>query len=119
MNMKNYQQKNNFIVGGTLFVIGSVLFWSVILKNNLPWAASLKATYFLGIICFTLLFIFQRLFIELKLVTNVKKKVCMYTLILATGILGYLLLILYWTYFPCNNDKSLYRPRVKGGLESY
>ena len=100
MNLKNDQQKNNFIVGGTLFVVGSVLFWFSTSKTNLPWETSLKATYFLGIICFTLLFILQRLFIELKLVTNVKKKVGMYTLILATGILGYLLLIFVLDLFP-------------------
>ncbi len=58
---KNKQQKRNLLVGFPLFLIGSFLFWNLMLKNTNTELDFLKPTYFVGLIIIPVYIIFQNL----------------------------------------------------------
>lgn len=94
----NTRQKRNFLVGFSLFLIGSFLFWYVMSKNtNMELNMELnflKSTYFVSLIIIPAYIIFENLSEKFKTEKSIKYRIKIVFLFLLTAIILYFLIIL-------------------------
>lgn len=87
--------RSSRIFGAVIFILGSILFWYFISKDNSPGAIVLKKAYFVGIFCVIGLVVFQELARRMIKVQTLKEKLPLAFLFLLTLIILYLLILYF------------------------
>lgn len=83
------------IFGAVIFILGSILFWYLISKNNREGAIILKKAYFVGIFCVIGLVVFQELARRISKLETLKEKLPLAFIFLLILIILYLLILYF------------------------
>ena len=92
-------QISSRIFGGFIFILGSILFWFLLSKNNNEEVALiLKKTFFIGIFCVIGLVVFQDLARRISKSQTPKQKVSFTLLFLIASIILFLLIYFFMKF---------------------